>query len=161
MKPNTMTSAIIVTALLFTACAEPANNDPADPTTNTDQNATSGGANNGPLAAVTAERQKVAEELKDLRGDVEERLVDVNNKLARTDLDKATRKAVEEERDTLIGLRERIDGSLRQVEGADETTWQSVKEGVRNTLTDVKDWFKRQAEKVDKETKADADDDGH
>lgn len=113
------------------------------------------------LAAVTDERQTMAAELKTLRADVEERLVDVNNKLARTDLSRATRKAVEQERDSLIGLRSRIDGSLKDIEGADDSTWENVKTGGRNTATDVKDWFKKMGEKVDQETKADADKDGH
>ena len=62
-------------------------------------------------AAAIEERDIASSELRGLRDDVEERIKDVDNRLQRTDLTAQTRKAVEDERTALLGLRERIDRS--------------------------------------------------
>lgn len=55
----------------------------------------------------------------------------------------------------------RLDNSLGDVELATNETWDDVKKGTRETTDDVGNWFQRQAEKIDRETKADGDKDGH
>ena len=148
-----------MTGLFLTQCSN-ANEDDRTPAPSTTV-VTEEVAEDQPDEVWTRERETAVSELKGLRKDVEERILDVNGRLQRNDLSSATRKAVEEERESLLDLRKRIDRSIEDVEGADQSTWQNIKEGVNNTTRDVRDWFKKMGEKVDKETKADADDDGH
>lgn len=107
------------------------------------------------------ERDAASKQLRKLRDDIEERLTDVDDRLKRTDLNAQTRKAVEDERTSLLDLRQRIDHSLEDMDRADTSTWEEIKTGVKKTADDVGDWFKKMGEKVDKETKADVDKDGH
>jgi predicted nuclease with TOPRIM domain len=162
METMKLGAMITLTGALLISCAE---NPDIDASPGSADTVVLGQADDGTsretMAAVAEERQKMTGELRDLREDVEDRLEKVNERLARTDLDASTRKAVEEERKALIDLRDRIDGSLRDIEKADDTTWTNIKAGVRNTVNDVEAWFKKMGEKVDKETPADRDNDGH
>ena len=110
--------------------------------------------------ALVEEREDAVAELKGLRADVEERLNDVAQRLKRSDVSGETRKAVEDERTTLLDLRKRIDHSIEEVEWSDATTWQKIKERVNATSKDVRDWFVKMGDKVDQETKRDKDQDG-
>lgn len=56
---------------------------------------------------------------------------------------------------------DRVDGDLDNVGSATSEVWEDVKAGTRRTVDDVDDWFERQAEKVDRKTEADKDQDGH
>lgn len=112
-------------------------------------------------AEVRRERTGVVNELQDIRADIDRKLAEVNKELENGKLKKEIRKEKEEWRDNLEDQRKDVDQAIDNVQGSTDDTWDEVKAGTRNTIDAVGDWFKKQAENIDKETKADADKDGH
>lgn len=103
---------------------------------------------------LTAELRALREDLAVERTRAEERLKDPK-------LTAEQRKewgAFKDDVDTQIS---RIDRHLEDVGSATAETWEKVKAATKKAAEDVGDWFRRQAEKVDRKTRTDLDNDMH
>jgi chromosome segregation ATPase len=107
------------------------------------------------------EREELAQEFRELRAEMNARLAEVDNKLNDPSLTAEARVEWEAEKEELNEQMDRVDGETSKLENATKETWNDVKHGTRNTIDDIGNWFERQAEKVDRETDADTDKDGH
>ncbi len=106
-------------------------------------------------------KEEVAKEMRDLREMLVVRLAKVEAKLQDPTLTAEQRTEWEGYKVEVKDQMARLDNSLGDVERASNETWDDVKKGTRETTDDVGNWFQRQAEKIDRETKADGDKDGH
>lgn len=106
-------------------------------------------------------KEEVAKEMRDLREMLAVRLAKVEAKLQDPALKAEQRTEWEGYKVEVNDQMARLDNSLGDVERASNETWADVKKGTRETTDDVGNWFQRQAEKIDRETKADGDKDGH
>ena len=107
------------------------------------------------------ERTEAVNELRDLRGKLEERQIREQERLDDGIKDaskKAECQAVIAELGANIG---RIDATLAKMEGSTSTDWSNVKTEARQTADETKTWWDRQKEMVDQKTDADKDNDGH
>lgn len=107
------------------------------------------------------ERAAMTEDLRNLRIRVADELAAAERKLSAANLGAKDRAAWEAYRRELLVQRDRIDRNLSAMGLATRDTWNDVKREAESIKLDVEEWFKRQAEKVDRRTKADADKDGH
>ena len=108
-----------------------------------------------------ADKDELAAEFRELREDISKRMAEIENELGDPDLTAENRADFEQEKKELNEQLDRVDDGASKLENATKETWQDVKSGAKKTANDVENWFERQAEKIDKETKADADHDGH
>ena len=107
------------------------------------------------------EKEEFSREFRELREEMNLRIAEVDNALNDPALSAEAREEWEAEKRELNEQMDRVDTESSKLESATKETWSDVKEGTRKTMDDIGDWFERQAEKVDAETKADADRDGH
>jgi hypothetical protein len=107
------------------------------------------------------ERSDVLTDLRNLRDDIDKKLNDCNEKLARTDLKASERKDEEAMKAELEREKGIVDGLVKDVENASETTWATVRVDTKNASDKVKDWWTRFKENMDKKTDRDNDGDGH
>lgn len=107
------------------------------------------------------ERAAMTEDLRNLRIRVADELAAAERKLSAANLGAKDRAAWEAYRRELLVQRDRIDRNLSAMGLATRDTWNDVKRETETIKRDVEEWFKRQAEKVDRRTKTDADKDGH
>jgi len=54
-----------------------------------------------------------------------------------------------------------VSEQLANVEGATDSNWSTVKSDARKAMDDIKLWWDKQEEKIDRKTDADKDHDGH
>lgn len=111
-------------------------------------------------AELEAGKHAAAEDLRDLRTKLENQLETIDAKLEDTRLTVEERTDWETRRTEASAHVARIDAELGRVESATANAWEDVKQGVSNTANDVGDWFAKQAEKIDRKTEADHDQDG-
>ena len=107
------------------------------------------------------EREEARKELADLRESMITRRERESKRLADGIKDAEKRAECEAHIAELNRNIARIDTQLASVESATSETWQDVKRGMRTATDSTKNWFEREAEKIDRKTDADADDDGH
>lgn len=103
---------------------------------------------------VTAELRALREDLAVERTKAEERLKDPK-------LNADQRKEWQTFKNEVDAQIDRVDRQLAEVSSATAATWEKVKESTSQALQEVGDWFNRQAEKVDRKTRADRDQDMH
>lgn len=115
----------------------------------------------GKLEDLAAGRKGLTDDLIKLRNDIDAKQLNVEEHLQRTDLSAEQRAEQEVLRTELSEQRGRVELALGQVEGATTDTWNAVRTEGQRTADDVGDWFDRQAEKFDRMTKRDNDQDGH
>lgn len=108
-----------------------------------------------------SERNDVLQELRDLRETIDRRLSSSNEKLAGKNLKPSERTDEMAVQAELIREKDRVEVAIANVESAETGTWISIKEDTRKTTNEVKDWWSRLKENVDKKTDADKDNDGH
>ena len=105
--------------------------------TNTDKDA------NRNTAAVNEDfddqRSEVAENLRQLREDISERIQRVGDKME--DAGDETRQNLSELNEQLLVERERVDVALERVESSTAQNWSEVRQGAQNTVQDVKREF--------------------
>jgi hypothetical protein len=151
-------------ALLFTGCAE---NTPEEQREETNEkldkiSETADNANAADTRAEwEAERNEMLTELRQLRHDIEDQLGKTNEKLARKDLKPSERTDTEALKAELEREKAKMDRLITDIENANETNWATIKLDTRKGADDVRTWWQRFKENVDRGTKADADKDGH
>ena len=107
------------------------------------------------------ERDEAVKELRDLREDLVNKKTMLEKRLA-DGIKDASKKADTQAAITELGNQiARVDASLIRLETSTTTDWQDVKRAARGTVDSTQSWVKRQAEKIDWDTKADNDNDGH
>src|SRR5690349_6747881 len=73
------------------------------------------------------ERSDVLQDLRNLRDDIDKKLNSTNEKLARTDLKASERRDEEAMKTELDREKGIVEGLVKDVEGASETTWNTVR----------------------------------
>ncbi|HRD53662.1 MAG TPA: hypothetical protein PKY96_13540 [Flavobacteriales bacterium] len=137
-------TALLSAALVMTAC----NDEPPNPellASRVDE--TMADFRNG-KEQVTAELRALREDLAVERTKAEQRLKDPK-------LNMDQRKEWEAFKDEVEAQIERVDRQLDDVGSATAETWEKVKAATQKAAAEVGDWFKRQAEKVDRKTRTD------
>lgn len=112
------------------------------------------------MAEFEENRHAAVDDLRDIRVRLDQRLEAIEIKLQDPSLTDADRQLWEARRAEARAHVKRVDDDLARVQGATTTVWEDVKQGVSNTAKDVGNWFEEQAEKMDRNTDADLDNDG-
>ena len=107
------------------------------------------------------DRKAVEDDLTDLRNNIDGKLKDTNDKLAKKDLKPSERKEAEAMKAELEQEKTKVDAEMAKVTSATAETWNDVKVEANKTSDDVKSWWGRLKENVDKKTGSDKDNDGH
>lgn len=111
-------------------------------------------------AEFEADRHAATENLRDIRTRLEHRREAIDARLENTTLTADERREWETRRTEADTHMQRVQDDIDRVQGATDTVWEDVKQGVTNTANDVGDWFAKQADKIDRKTEADHDKDG-
>lgn len=106
-------------------------------------------------------KEEAARELRELREKLTMESARAEERLKDPALSAADRTEWEASKKDISEQIDRLDAQLEDVDSATEETWKDVKVGTKKAADDVGNWFQRQAEKIDKKTKADNDKDGH
>lgn len=141
---------LVAVTLAFVACT----NTPADRTKMERQ------VDNA-IEDIGAAKTNAAKRMRELHEKLAIRLVKVEARLQEPGITVEQRNEWETSRTELKAQMKRLEDGLAEVEGSTNETWKDVKEGMRQTTEDVDNWFKRQAEIIDRKTDADKDNDGH
>jgi chromosome segregation ATPase len=108
-----------------------------------------------------AERNDILQDLRGIRDDIDGQLAKHTEKLAGKDLKTSDRRDHEAMKAELEKEKGIVEGLITNVEGATDATWATVKMDTRKTSDEVKAWWARMKEDMDRKTKADKDNDGH
>lgn len=100
-------------------------------------------------------------ELRELQARLRKELADIDAELADTKLKAERRTELEKTKDELNVQLARLETQLGDVDRATSETWEETKAAVGKAADETGNWFKRQAEKIDRKTGADHDKDGH
>ena len=85
------------------------------------------------------EREKIAQDLRDLRDNIDKKLDETGTKIDHASND--ARQRLLKAKQDLQQERNKVDKALTEVEHSTEETWSDVREGARNTFRDVKKEF--------------------
>lgn len=107
------------------------------------------------------ERNDILNDLRDLRNKIETELNTHNEKLASKDLKAADRREHQAMKTELEKEKAIVDGLITNVDGATDASWATVKADTRRASDEVKAWWNRMKENIDRKTDADNDNDGH
>ena len=116
---------------------------------------------NRAMKQLAEDKRVIAADLRELREDIDVRLGRLDQKLERENTKPAERAEWRQERAHLMEQRVRVEKALDRVTDADTDTWMDVKNAVNKDRDEVGTWLEQEAEKIDRKTDADADDDGH
>lgn len=164
LKQPVMMASLIVGSLLFVRCA----NTPEEQRDNM-ENKMEKIEDKALDAQTTAdnarewenERNEVLEDLRDLRGNIDDKLAETNEDLAKKDLKASKRAECEAMQTELMREKEVVDGQIAKVEAATPESWDMTRTEADKAASDVKAWWEKQKENVDRKTDADNDHDGH
>ncbi|MBK6752967.1 MAG: hypothetical protein IPG69_05125 [Flavobacteriales bacterium] len=112
-------------------------------------------------AAWENERTVILNDLRQLRDDIDRKLANTNEKLADTKLKPSDRNDHEALKTELTREKNKVEDLIVKAENATDATWSSAKAEIETSSEEVKGWWARQKEKVDKKTTVDKDNDGH
>lgn len=107
------------------------------------------------------ERADILADLRDLRDNIEFQLAKANVDLADKKLKPSVRKDKEALKTELEREKTNVEGLMAKAENATDATWNSTKADINKASDDVKGWWARLKENIDKKTDADNDKDGH
>ncbi len=107
------------------------------------------------------DRNDILDDLRDLRNKIESELASHNEALAGKDLKANDRREHETMKAELEKEKGIVDGLIKNVDGATDSNWETVKADTRTASKEVKDWWNRMKENIDRKTDADNDNDGH
>lgn len=105
------------------------------------------------------EKNEIAKDLRDLQANIDNKLAKTDEKLASKDLKADERAKHEAMRTELQKEKEVVSAQLASVEGSTSGSWNTVKSDARKAMDDIKAWWDKQEEKIDRETTR--DNDGH
>lgn len=112
-------------------------------------------------AAFEADRTSITNDLKDLGDNIDNKLKEVNEELAKTDLKASERTDAEAMKAELEQEKSKVADEMTKVQNATAETWNDVKVEADKTTDDVKSWWGKLKDNVDKKTDVDNDNDGH
>ncbi len=107
------------------------------------------------------ERNDILEDLRDLRDNIDNQLAKHTEKLADKDLKTEDRREHEAMKAEYEKEKAITEGLIKNVEGATNETWATVKVDTQRSSDEVKAWWNRMKENMDRKTDADKDNDGH
>ncbi len=107
------------------------------------------------------EREAILKDLRDLRDNIDRKLARTTEKLASKDLKPSERTEQEAMRVELNREKDKVAAAITKAENATDANWNASKAELRQAADEVQGWWARQMEKIDVETKADNDKDGH
>ena len=151
MIKNLHLAALLGGALLFGGCRTDGPGDPGTMDRKVDD----------ALSDLQKEKEDATRELRKVREDIAVELAKAAEHLKDPSLAPVERTRWEEVRKEAKEQMERLDRSLKDVDSATAEAWSDVKRAATDAVRSTRDRFKRQAEKIDRKTDADADDDGH
>jgi hypothetical protein len=157
-------SGLLALGLFVTACSE---RTPEEQRAETDERLNEIEATADDANAASTQREWIVERdelltgLRKLRDDIDDQLVKRNKRLADTDLKPSERKDEEALKAELEREKNKVDALIRDVENANEENWATIKLDTRKGADDLRTWWQKFKEDIDRGTKADADKDGH
>lgn len=107
------------------------------------------------------DRTAILDDLRDLRSNIDGKLAETNEKLAKKDLKASERADHEAMKAELTKEKELVEAQIAKVEGATPADWDMTRTEADRTRNDVRTWWQKEKEKVDQKTDADKDGDGH
>ena len=107
------------------------------------------------------ERADVLADLRGLRDNIEKDLASIKVDLADMKMKPSVRKDKEALKVELDREKANVDALIEKAEVATDATWSTTQVDIKKGADDVKGWWSRLKENVDKETKSDNDNDGH
>lgn len=155
-----ITAAVIGGALLFTSCGR----DPGEETERVDEQKQENAeemAKADDSQEWMKERNEAVRELTDLRENMNNRLTREQKRLADGIKNAERRAECENHIKELQANIAQIDASLTRMNATTGTDWSTMKGEMRTMKDSTDNWFKRQSEKIDRNTDADGDKDGH
>lgn len=105
-------------------------------------------------------RNDLQEDLRGLQENIINKLNEVNEDLAKTDLSAEARAEKTALKTELENEKQIVSDELERVTGATEATWDDVRIGAEKTANDVEAWWNGLKENVDQKTDMDKDNDG-
>jgi hypothetical protein len=163
LRNHPFTAIVLAGGLLFVGCSTTPTEQKAE--TNKELNKIEDKMEDATVAntqlAWEADRADVLEDLRDLRDNIESKLAETNVKLADKDLKPSERKDQEAMKAELTKEKNIVEGLITKAENATDPTWESTKLEIRASSDDVKGWWARFKDNIDKKTDADKDHDGH
>ena len=107
------------------------------------------------------ERRDILRDLQDLRNSIDKKLEETNAKLEDKKLSASDRTEAAAFKVELTREKAAVADLIKQAEDSDESTWDKTKAAVKRGSDDVKAWWARLKDNVDKKTDSDKDNDGH
>ncbi len=163
LRNHPFTAVILASGLLFVGCSTTPSEQKAE--TNKELNKIEDKMEDATMAntqlAWESDRADVLKDLRDLRDNIESKVADCNVKLADKDLKPSERKHEESMKAELTKERDIVDGLIKKAENATDPTWESTKMEIRTSSDEVKGWWARFKDNIDKMTETDKDHDGH
>jgi hypothetical protein len=163
LRDHPFTAVLLAGGLLFAGCSTTPAEQKAE--TNKELNKIEDKMQDATVAntqlAWESDRADVLKDLRDLRDNIESKLAETNVKLADKDLKPSERKDEESMKAELTKEKNIVDGLIQKAENATDPTWESTKAEIRTASDDVKGWWARLKDNIDKKTDADKDHDGH
>jgi hypothetical protein len=95
------------------------------------------------------ERAEVESDLVQMRDRLDARINEVDQRLAREDVNDAQRRDLMRYREDLQERRDRVERSRRDVDASRTDNWNNVRRATNNTLEDIGDWFDRQGDRIE------------
>jgi hypothetical protein len=142
---SSASAALFLGGLMLGSCGTQRQDTMQDPV---DERRTGTGTT-APTADIEIERAETRTELIALRDRIDARISDVDNHLGMAGMEDQRRNELREYRRELEQNRDRVERELRNVETAESSTWTNIRQGTRNTVQDINDWFSRQGERVE------------
>lgn len=112
-------------------------------------------------AAWEKERADILQDLRDLRDNIDKKLTETNVTLTDKKLKPSERTDAEALKAELTKEKASVEDMVQRAENATDATWSTTKADIKKGSDDVKSWWARLKENVDKKTKSDNDNDGH
>lgn len=113
------------------------------------------------MAAWENERNDILGDLRGMRDDIDAELGRCNERLAGTGLKPSERADEVAMQAELMSEKTAVEELIAKVEGSNEGTWVTVKEDTRKASDEMKGWWARFKDNIDKKTRSDKDMDGH
>ena len=107
------------------------------------------------------ERADILADLRGLRDNIEKELAATNVALADTKMKPSVRKEKDALKAELEREKSNVENMIAKAEDATDATWSTAKADINKASDDVKGWWARFKDNIDKKTDADNDKDGH
>lgn len=96
---------------------------------------------------IKKEKEETAEDLRDLRDAINDKLDKISKKLDQASAD--SKAGLEATKETLINQRTKVENALKDIDDSAEDTWDDIQQSARNTADQVKIEFQQAREKLD------------